>query len=125
MSVSTDKSFLRVLTKVIVYSPWLWLALFGLFVVGVSLQVGHLPTYGQPDPKDAGAISLLYVPTIFLLLWVLATVPTALVMVIFAKAAKLTQPFQRRDIIIYLAGMALFALLVFGNVAGLMTWLGD
>jgi len=117
--------FLRVLARVIVYSPWLWLLLFALYVIGVALQVGHLPTYGQPDPKDAGAISLLYMPTIFLLLWVLATVPTALALALFSKAAKLEQPFQRRDVIVYLVGMALFALVVFGDVAGLMTWLGD
>ncbi len=94
-------------------------------MAGTALQVGHLPIFGQPDPKDAGVISVLYLPTIFLLFWVLATVPTALLMVIFSKAAKLTQPFFRRDILIYLAGMALFALVVFGNPAGLMTWLGD
>lgn len=38
--------------------PAVWLMLFGLFVLMVTLEVGHIPTYSNPNPKNTlfGAI---------------------------------------------------------------------
>src|SRR5690606_7277592 len=55
--------------------PYLWLASFTLFVIATWLEVGHLPSYGNPDPKDT-ALAWLFLPTnYFLLLISIASVP--------------------------------------------------
>ncbi|MEO0561186.1 MAG: hypothetical protein AAF125_03680 [Chloroflexota bacterium] len=41
--------------------PWIWLACFGVFLLIAAREVGHIPTYGNPDPKDLTRGGLLYV----------------------------------------------------------------
>lgn len=44
----------RVLMWGVCLLPSLWFALFGTLVLRAVLLMGHLPTYGNPDPKDLG-----------------------------------------------------------------------
>lgn len=106
---------LRTLWVILVYSPWVWLFVFGLFVLGVTIQVGHLPYYGHPDPKYAGVISLLYGPTIFLLVWVLVS-PILALFVLLAKRLHFPQTLEWPEVKVYLVGLALCHALPFSAI---------
>jgi hypothetical protein len=105
--------------------PWLWLALMVLFVAAVSLQVGHLPTYGRPDPKDTAYLLVLYWPV--LLLWS----PTAIAPILWSLLGlgkhffELPFIIRRQEVVTLLTGWALFLWLVLTDFGGLMTWLID
>ena len=116
---------LLLLARIACYLPWIWFALFAIFVLAVAAQVGHLPTYGQPDPKDAGAASLLFMPVIILLLLTLATIPIGVGLAIVRLSRGVPQTIRKGEAIGYLVGIALFLLFVTNDLAGLMTWLGD
>jgi hypothetical protein len=47
--------------------PALWIGLFVAFVLATWLEVGHIPTYGNPDPKFT-LLAIFFVPIIYLLL---------------------------------------------------------
>lgn len=120
-----ESSYLRIFVRAIIWSPWIWLGLFGAFVLATALQMGHLPTYGQPDPKDAGLSILFYMPTILLLMWVLATTPLGMALTLIKLWKDLPQSIKRQEMIFYLGGTGLFYLFILSDVAGLMTWLAD
>ena len=116
---------LMLLARLSLYLPWIWLALFLIFVLGVTVQVGHLPTYGQPDPKDTGIFTVLYYPVIVLLLVVMATIPIALGLAIIRLVRGVPQAIPSAEASAYLAGLALLFVIVNRDLGGLMTWLGD
>lgn len=116
---------LLILARAACYLPWIWLALFALFVLLVTLQVGHLPAYGQPDPREAGAASLLLTPVIILLLLTMATIPIGVGLTIVRLTRGVPQSIRKGEAIGYLIGIALLLLFVTNDLAGLMTWLGD
>lgn len=116
---------LMALARIAIYLPWIWLALFAVFVLVVALQQGQLPSYGQPDPKDAGTISILYYPVIVLLLTVMATIPIGLGLAIVRLMRGVPPQIRSGEAVAYLAGVALILLLTISDFAGLMTWLGD
>jgi hypothetical protein len=116
---------LQVIFKAILYLPWIWMALFALFVLGTAVQVGHLPTYGSPDPKDAGFISVLYMPVMVIMLTVMGFSPIGIGLAL-VKVIRDWPPFiKRNEALFYLAGMAVFFIIIRTDVAGLITWLGD
>ena len=111
--------------KAILYLPWIWTALFALFVLGTAVSVGHLPTYGSPDPKDAGAISILYMPVMVIMLMVMGFSRIGIGLALI-KLLRDVPPFiKRSEALLYLAGMIMFLIIVRSDVAGLITWLGD
>ena len=117
--------YLRMVYKLIVYSPVIWLTVFGLFILAVTVQVGHLPTYGVPDPKYAGLSSLLYMPTILLLVWVVSLTPVGLALSIVRLWKGIPKSVRWEEIVFYLVGLGLFYMFILNDIAGLMTWLGD
>lgn len=117
--------YLQIMYRVIIWSPWIWLSLFATFVLITSLQIGHLPTYGQPDPKDAGLGTLFYMPTIVLLISVIGTTPVGIVLTLIKLWKGFLQSIRWREVIFYLGGLGLFYLFVMSDVVGLITWLAD
>ena len=116
---------LQVIFRIILYLPWVWMGLFALFVLGTAMSVGHLPTYGSPDPKDAGVISILYMPVMIIMLIVLGFSPIGIGLAL-VKVLREWPPFiKRHEAILYLVGIILFFLFTRSDVAGLITWLGD
>jgi hypothetical protein len=107
------------------YLPWVWLATMMLFVTAVTLQVGHLPVYGQPDPKDTGYLLLFYWPVLLLL------PPTLIGPLLWSGLALLRHffdlPFliRRQEVLLFLPGWLLFVGLALTDFGGLMTWLID
>jgi len=45
---------LRNINKGIIFLPFIWILLLWTFVTLVSIKFGHFPSYGLPDPKEAG-----------------------------------------------------------------------
>lgn len=107
------------------YLPWIWLVLFGVFVFSTALSIGHLPTYSNPDPKSMGAISLLYIPTILLMLTVISTIPAWAVMTLLTLWDKLPLKIEWADAVFYLSGLFFFGVIVMTDIGRLMTWLMD
>ncbi len=120
-----ESPYLQVIYRFIIWSPWVWLMLFCVFVLAITLQVGHLPMYGQPDPKYAGSINFFYMPTILLLFWVMGTTPIGIVLTSIKLWKGFPKSIRLRDAFFYLSGVGLFYLFVLSDVAGLMTWLAD
>lgn len=115
----------RIIDRFIVWSPWIWLSVFTTFVLLVTLQFGTLPTYGQPDPKFAGPVSMLYVPTMVLMFVTLAAVPIGVPLAIHRLWKSLTKTELLRSAIFYLVGLGIFLSVTACDVAGLMVWLAD
>ena len=120
-----DTLYLQIIVRAIIWSPWIWLLLFSLFVLITTVQVGHLPVYGQPDPKDAGLSTLFYMPTILLLMWVMGTTPFGIILTLVKLWKDVPQSIRRPEVLFYLGSISLFYLFVLSDAAGLMTWLAD
>lgn len=120
-----DSPYLAIIYRLISYSPWIWLMVFWTFVLAVTLQAGHLPAYGQPDPKDTGLLTLFHRPVIWLLVWVIGTTPVGAVLTLIKFWKGWLQSVGWREVAFYVGGLGLFYLFVFKDVAGLMTWLAD
>ena len=116
---------LQVIFKGILYLPWIWIALFALFVLGAAAQVGHLPAYGQPDPKDAGAISFLYLPVMVTMFLVMGSSPIGMGIAAVRLLRGVPSFIKKGEVLSYLVGISLFFLFISSDFAGLMTWLGD
>lgn len=117
--------YLDLMQATVVYSLWGWMLLFGAFVLGVTLQMGHLPVYGQPDPKDAGALSALSVPTVAGLSWVTISIPIG---VVLTAVMLWKQPRRQRTLrraLLFALGLVVFYVVASNDLAGLLTWLAD
>ncbi len=124
-SSAWESPYVQIMYRIIIWFPWLWLILFSMFVITTSLQIGHLPTYGQPDPKDAGLSTLFYMPTIVLLIGVVGTTPVGFGLTLIKLWKGFLQSVKWREVIFYLGGLGLFYLFVMSDVVGLITWLAD
>lgn len=107
------------------YLPWVWLFLMGCFAIATAVYTGHFPTYGQPDPKDTGLLTVLYLPLIILL-------PIIFFSWIFWVAFGLSKHFldvpiqiRRQEVIPFVSGYFVFLWFVLSDFAGLITWLMD
>ena len=124
--ISVWESPVKIIYRVIVWSPWVWLTLLCMFVLAITFQVGHLPVYGQPDPKYAGLVSIFFhMPTILLLVWVVSTTPIGVILTIIRLWKGFPKSVRWGEAVFYLGGLVLFYWFILSDVAGLMTWLAD
>ncbi|KHD05586.1 hypothetical protein PN36_07000 [Candidatus Thiomargarita nelsonii] len=119
---SWSSNYLRILFVFIYCSHWIFLILLCIFVVTVTLQFGHFPWYGHPDPKYAGAISILHTPIMLFMVWGVNTTP---IVIILTGIRLWKKSIGWQEIGLYFGGLILFLFILFNDVAGLMTWLGD
>jgi hypothetical protein len=117
---------IRVFALVVFYAaPAAWLLVFGVLLAGTVLRIGHLPSYAAPDPKQIEGLGgfvlaarLLLVPVFVSPLMVGSDL-----LFLTLKGAPLRTRY--RVLTAYLASLAVFAAIVFGNAFGLMNWLMD
>ena len=121
----SDKNLLEKVGLFVFWCPWAWLLVFGLFVSLITLQKGSLPTYGQPDPKFAGIVSVLYLPTILLLVSVVVTTPVGAVWSLIKLWRASAKGKAILQICIYVVGLGLFWAITKYDMLGLMNWLAD
>jgi hypothetical protein len=104
--------------------PWLFLVCFGVFLTAVVLTIGRLPSYSNPDPKHVAGLGPIHYLTMQML--IASTVSplvvgaTTLIGQVRGKA-----PASRAALLGHTLGVLLVAILIFGNVLGLSSWLFD
>lgn len=116
---------LRVVFRLILYLPWIWFLVFTVFVVLATVQVGHLPTYGQPDPKDVTLSGILYMPAVVIMFMTLGSIPFGIALAVAKLWQGVPDFIRTSEVYAYLVGIALFFLFIISDAAGLMTWLAD
>lgn len=47
-------------------APLAWVACLGAFACAVTIEVGHFPSYSNPDPKHVAGLAPLYEATVLL-----------------------------------------------------------
>jgi hypothetical protein len=105
--------------------PWAWFALLAIYVAAIVAQAGHWPSYGEPDPKQAGWITVLREPGWLLLL--LALFSPVLLALRAGAGALLREPMRaylRPAILLTLGWLALIALFRL-DLLGLANWWMD
>jgi hypothetical protein len=107
------------------YLPWAWLLLMGCFTLTTTIYMGHFPTYGQPDPKDTGLLTLLYMPIIFSLPIILFSWLFWLLFGLSKHFLNLPIQIRRQEVIPFVSGYLVFIWFAVSDFAGLMTWLMD
>ena len=117
VSTSTLYSLLTLL-------PWTWLGLFTLFIALVALQHDHLPIYGNPDPRETG-LALLYILSLALIPLTFFTPLLWFGLLIAGHRRGRSRQAPLRRTALYAAGMALFFLVVVGDLWGFVSWLVD
>jgi hypothetical protein len=110
--------------------PWLWLGMFIFTVLVTTLQVGHWPSYNDPDPGVGGPATLVWLATFLLLPVTLATIPVWLGLVWATLiVSKLLRSFPAcvrwYEVGIYLVGMMLCYLVIGKDITHLMLWFWD
>lgn len=121
----TTESGLESAYRLLSWMPAVWLLIFFTLVLGVTVQQGHLPRYGIPDPKDTGVLRLIYSATILLFPMVLASLPIWFTMTLLSLTHRIRLPIRWQMPVIYLLGLCVIAMLAVLNPGGLITWLGD
>jgi hypothetical protein len=106
-------------------APWAWLACFAVFVAAVTVKVGHFPSYSNPDPKHVEGLGALYELTVLLLFaaWLSPIVGGGYLAraLLFGRSLN----FRLTTAAIYVAGLGITSILLFGNAFGLANWLFD
>lgn len=105
--------------------PWAWLALLLIYAGATALSVGHWPSYGNPDPKQAGAIAVLRDPGWVLLFLALAS--PLLMGLRFIAAVMLRQPIAplMRPLLVLVAGWLIGVAMFAFDLFGLANWWMD
>ena len=124
-NIASNGRFWHITQKILLILPWLWLGTLAFLIMGAVGQHGSWPSYGQPDPKAMGAVSLLVIPLILLMMTTLASLPFGLLFTAFAVWQGAPYPISKKHTVLYLLGVFLFLAIVIGNLAGIMTWLLD
>lgn len=111
--------------KTLMLLPWLWIGLLVILIIGAISQTGSWPVYGQPDPKQIRGLGALVGPFTFLMLLTLASLPFGLFFTAFAVQQGWSHSGSKKHALLYLLGVFLFLAILFGDLAGIMTWLMD
>jgi hypothetical protein len=121
---STPRAPLRYAFSLLTVLPWIWLALFALFILLIAAQHGHLPVYGNPDPKDGGLYPL-YLASVALIPLTFFTPLVWFGLLALGHWRGTGRSIPIRQTALYAAGMFLYFLIVVGDLGGLITWLVD
>jgi hypothetical protein len=104
--------------------PWIFLAFFSVFLAVVVVSIGRLPSYSNPDPKHVAGLWPLYVLTMQTLIASAAS-PLVVGATALIGHARGRTPASRPALLGHALGVLLVAILIFGNVQGLSSWLFD
>lgn len=120
--VSSMKKAISIFFKIISLFPVLWIFTFVLYVLRVSILVGHLPKYDNPQPGD------YYYHFTFLNNFLdvvgISFLPYILAFLIINKFL-LKYSFDKRFIYIWIVGNVSIILLFFLDPFGLIKWYVD
>ncbi|WP_295557987.1 hypothetical protein [uncultured Hyphomicrobium sp.] len=106
-------------------APWAWLLCFAAFTAAATYVTGHVPSYGNPDPKQIDDLWILYT---LVVMWLGLTLLSPFVVAAHAFARVVSSPaphLERQHLLVYALGATLVAYIIVGDPAGLATWLWD
>jgi hypothetical protein len=115
----------RFIAAIFYVAPWAWLVCFGAFTAAVARETGHFPSYSNPDPKHVADLSLLYAAVVILLGLALLSPVIVGVHVMLRAILYPAWPLQWARLARYALGAVLATYVIFGDPAGLSTWLFD
>lgn len=114
----------RIFHKTITCLPIIWLLLFALLVFRAYLQVGHLPTYSQPDPIDIG-IGLHYAICFGGLYFTVMLSPIFWIIGFTVVSIKQSKKMMVTDAVIYLSGYVILLYGTLHDLWGFKDWFAD
>ena len=109
----------------VLFSPWIFMFLLFTMAMGVLAQFGHWPSYGNPDPKQIGALSNLHGLSFFVLVVVILSpllIPLQFIMTYFFKWEF---PYVIPSFILYGSGLILLSHIAVGDPYGSFNWYFD
>jgi hypothetical protein len=113
----------KLLLGVFHLAPWAWTAALGAMLVLTVSQVGHFPSYGNPDPKQVAGIWAPYW-AVFLLFFPSILSPLVVGGEQVWRLSR-TSGVRIGALGLYALGFALFGAVMFADVFGLRNWVMD
>lgn len=123
-TIENENKVVYKLWRIICYLPCAWLVILAIFTLGVTIQVGHFPSYGRPDPEHTGWLSPLYVLIIWGMPWPLVTIPVWGLLGVAIQWLT-SYRFRWQDVVLYLIGILIYFGVVFTDFAGLFIWIAN
>lgn len=114
-------SWLKKIRLLISLTPFAWVSFFYLFVLRVYIQLGKIPAYNLPDPKDLG-YSIHHTILFFSIPICLLSIILYPVIVFFSRK---TQPVSLKEIFLFLLGVSLFTIQIYFDPLQLQIWFMD
>ena len=114
----------RMVLALWVAMPWVFLACFGVLLAAVILSIGRLPSYSNPDPKYIAGLGPVHCLTMQMLI-TSAVSPLVVGATALIGHVRGWVPTSRAALVGHALGALLVAILIFGNMLGLSSWLFD
>lgn len=124
ITLHVENKPLQVVWRTVCYLPWAWLISLAVFALTVTVQVGHFPYYGNPDPKDTGLLTAFYYIVAIGIPLLFASIPVWGILGIIIKLTT-TYRFRWQEVVLYLLGMLICGWVAFTDFASLITWVLD
>ncbi|MEZ5891547.1 MAG: hypothetical protein R3C58_00135 [Parvularculaceae bacterium] len=113
------------LMAVFAAAPLLWLIVFGVFTAAAAAEIGHLPSYGAPDPKHLKDLAPLHLASSLLLIAAIFS-PFVIASAATARLAFRIRPVIPRGLaLLFFPAFIAAAVMVFADPFGLVEWLLD
>lgn len=107
----------------LLFFTWLWIPMLIIFAVLTALEVGHIPFYANPDPKDMVFANFFIPFIIFSLVGSFVTFPLWLMMAVFGLAGKINLRYVWLRISFFVLCMVILGSMV--RAYGLLDWFMD
>ena len=120
---SVNERMLRWTFRVSSILPAVWICLFFAFVAATWLEVGHIPAYGSPDPKDT-LLAWFFMPAVLLMLpLAMASIITWIMLTGLGLVNWLPSKPNLKQLLLIMIPILIFFWIRFQT--GLFVWLGD
>jgi hypothetical protein len=106
------------------WTPILFLVVFAVFTTVVSIDLGRLPYYAHPDPKDSG-FEWLYNGSLVTLVIAVYSLPFWVISTLMAYLTGIGFRPKLRDVLAYMLGASVITILFYVDPVGLGEWFLD
>jgi hypothetical protein len=118
-----NEQVMRCTFNVLNILPALWIGLFVAFVLVTSLEVSHIPSYGNPDPKDTVLSWVFILPLLLLLPMAIVSIPAWSLLAGMGVMNLLPVKPKLRHLLLLVLPILIFLWIRFQT--GLFDWFGD
>lgn len=117
-----EQSATQYLFNILTITPLIALTLLMTFYLLVTLEVGHIPTYSNPDPSYS-IFGFLQIPVILGIIGAMATIPLYLLYIALHFMKKIAITSVGVKILVYILPIIVFLLI--NAYSPVMVWLMD